>query len=88
MKIAGIFEPGGLLASSLEDYEERPEQKKMAAAVASAIESGKHLIVEAGTGTGKTLAYLVPAVLSGNRRLYPPAREICRSRFFSRIFRF
>jgi len=67
MKIAGIFEPGGLLASSLEDYEERPEQKKMAAAVASAIESGKHLIVEAGTGTGKTLAYLVPAVLSGKQ---------------------
>ncbi len=67
MKIAGIFEPGGLLASSLEDYEDRPEQKKMAAAVAGAIEAGRNIIVEAGTGTGKTLAYLVPAILSGRQ---------------------
>jgi ATP-dependent DNA helicase DinG len=47
--------------------EERPGQVQMAEAVARAIESERHLVVQAGTGTGKSLAYLVPAVLSGRR---------------------
>ncbi len=47
--------------------ETREGQRAMAAAVADAIESGRHLLVQAGTGTGKSLAYLVPAVLSGKR---------------------
>lgn len=45
--------------------EDRPGQAEMAAAVAAAIETGRHLVVQAGTGTGKSLAYLVPALLSG-----------------------
>jgi ATP-dependent DNA helicase DinG len=45
--------------------EERPAQRRMAEAVAAAIESDRHLLVQAGTGTGKSLAYLVPAILSG-----------------------
>lgn len=49
------------------NYEFRPGQLEMAEAVESAIAEGRHLIVEAGTGTGKTLAYLVPAILSGKR---------------------
>src|SRR5947207_15992991 len=47
--------------------EVRPGQMHMAEAVAAAVEAGRHLVVRAGTGTGKSLAYLVPAILSGRR---------------------
>src|ERR1041384_1048601 len=57
-----IFGPNGLIAQAHPEYEHRTGQIKMARAVARAFEQRKHLIVEAGTGTGKTLAYLVPAV--------------------------
>ncbi|MDQ3666979.1 MAG: DEAD/DEAH box helicase [Acidobacteriota bacterium] len=57
-----IFGPDGLIAKAHAEYEYRPGQVQMAAAVMRAFEDRHHLIVEAGTGTGKTLAYLVPAV--------------------------
>ena len=57
-----IFGPDGLIAHAHPDYEHRPGQIQMATAVMRAFEDKHHLIVEAGTGTGKTLAYLVPAV--------------------------
>jgi ATP-dependent DNA helicase DinG len=57
-----IFGPDGLIASAHPGYEYRPGQIQMAEAVAHAFEEKRHLIVEAGTGTGKTLAYLVPAI--------------------------
>src|SRR5215210_5231625 len=57
-----IFGPSGLIANAHPEYEHRPGQIEMARAVMRAFEDRKHLIVEAGTGTGKTLAYLVPAV--------------------------
>ena len=57
-----IFGPGGLIARAHPEYEYRPGQIQMADAVMHAFENNQHLIVEAGTGTGKTLAYLVPAV--------------------------
>ena len=57
-----IFGKGGLIAKYHKDYEYRHGQIKMAEAVLKAFEEKKHLIVEAGTGTGKTLAYLVPAI--------------------------
>src|SRR6266404_8297291 len=57
-----IFGPDGLIANAHPDYEYRPGQIQMAQAVMRAFEDRHHLIVEAGTGTGKTLAYLVPAV--------------------------
>lgn len=57
-----IFGKGGLIAKYHKDYEYRTGQIKMAEAVLRAFEDKKHLIVEAGTGTGKTLAYLVPAI--------------------------
>ncbi len=62
-----IFGAHGLLAQKLENYEYRPEQAQMAQAASQAFSRERFLIVEAGTGTGKTLAYLVPAVLSGQR---------------------
>jgi ATP-dependent DNA helicase DinG len=57
-----IFGPDGLIAKAHPEYEHRPGQIQMAEAVVRAFEQRQHLIVEAGTGTGKTLAYLVPAI--------------------------
>ncbi len=62
-----IFGEGGSLEISLEGFESRPEQGEMARAVSDAIENGEHLIVEAGTGVGKSLAYLIPSVLHAVR---------------------
>ncbi|MBK7394017.1 MAG: ATP-dependent DNA helicase [Chloracidobacterium sp.] len=57
-----VFGPGGLVSQHHENYEYRSGQIKMAEAISRAFEEKKHLIVEAGTGTGKTLAYLIPAI--------------------------
>jgi ATP-dependent DNA helicase DinG len=62
-----IFGPRGWLARNHPRYEYRPAQLQMAEAVEAALENRRHLIVEAGTGTGKTLAYLVPMLRSGRR---------------------
>jgi ATP-dependent DNA helicase DinG len=67
-----VFGPEGLIAQAHPEYEYRPGQVDMARAVMRAFEEKRHLIVEAGTGTGKTLAYLVPAVaaaLAGRGRV-------------------
>lgn len=61
-EVGQIFAPDGLLAAA-SNYEYRPEQQQMAAEVARTLETGRHLVVEAGTGVGKSLAYLIPAVL-------------------------
>lgn len=63
-----IFGPGGLIARAHPEYEYRPGQIEMAEAVLRAFEEKRHLIVEAGTGTGKTLAYLVPAIAAATGR--------------------
>lgn len=60
--IERVFGEGGLISKSHENYEYRSGQIKMAEAISKAFEEKKHLIVEAGTGTGKTLAYLIPAI--------------------------
>jgi ATP-dependent DNA helicase DinG len=62
-----FFAPGGVLARSHPAYEFRRGQLQMAQAVEQALEEKRHLIVEAGTGTGKTLAYLLPVIRSGKR---------------------
>lgn len=62
-----IFGPSGWLARHHPRFEYRPGQLEMAEAIESAVENGQHLIVEAGTGTGKTLAYLTPLIRSGER---------------------
>ena len=62
-----LLAPGGGLARAIPHYEDRAEQRAMSSAVAQALASERALIVEAGTGTGKTLAYLIPALLSGKR---------------------
>ena len=62
-----FFAPGGLLSKTHPAYEFRRGQLQMAQAVEEALEEKRHLIVEAGTGTGKTLAYLLPVIRSGKR---------------------
>ncbi|MDP2994823.1 MAG: helicase C-terminal domain-containing protein [Anaerolineales bacterium] len=60
---ASVLEHGGPFSRFFESYEYRPEQVEMLRAVANALSNGHHLMVEAGTGVGKSLAYLVPAAL-------------------------
>src|SRR5579864_7470995 len=57
-----ILGPGGLIAAKMPDFESRPQQVEMARAVADDIAERRHLMVEAGTGVGKSFAYLVPAI--------------------------
>ncbi len=64
---ARVFGEGGLLSRAYPNFELRPEQARMSQAVAEAIDGRHHLLMEAPTGTGKTLAYLVPAVESGRK---------------------
>ena len=61
---AEILGPDGRIAKRLTDYEVRPQQLEMAASVAAALSGRRHLMVEAGTGVGKSFAYLVPAILA------------------------
>lgn len=65
-QIAGLIGPESSCPERIEGFEERPQQLKMALAVAEAFNSDGRLLVEAGTGTGKSLAYLLPAALFSN----------------------
>ena len=62
-EMATYLAPGGLFSRTFPGFEHRPQQVEMMRAVASAINGGEHLIVEGGTGVGKSLAYLLPAIL-------------------------
>ena len=63
------------VTAALPAAEDRPGQRQMAEQVSTAIELGRHLVVQAGTGTGKTLAYLVPAIVSGKRTVVATATK-------------
>jgi len=65
--IGKVFGPGGLVSQFHENYEYREGQIKMAEAISKAFDEKKHAVVEAGTGTGKTLAYLIPAIAESLR---------------------
>src|SRR5690242_958107 len=73
---------GGLLSEALPGYEERPAQIEMARRVAKAIEAGEHLVAEASTGTGKSLAYLLPIVRSGKVALVSTANKALQEQLF------
>lgn len=66
--ILQLLEPGGAVAESFRRYEHRPEQAEMLRLVGAAVADGRHLLMEAGTGTGKSLAYLLPAVFWARAR--------------------
>lgn len=67
MTITDILGPNGVIASQLDHYEPRPQQLEMSQAVADAIADRSHLMVEAGTGVGKSFSYLIPAILAATK---------------------
>ena len=83
-KIADVLGPQGLLANSLSGFAFRQQQLDMAEQVMDAIEAGDSLIAEAGTGTGKTFAYLVPALLSGRKVLISTGTRNLQDQLFLR----
>src|SRR5580658_4806477 len=79
-----IFTAGGPLERALPDFRVRREQLRMAQRVAAALAAREPLIVEAGTGTGKTFAYLVPALLSGARVLISTGTRALQDQLFAK----
>ncbi len=79
-----FFAPGGVLARSPLPYEYRPGQLEMAKAVERALAERRHLIVEAGTGTGKTLAYLLPALRTGQRIIVSTGTKALQDQLYFR----
>jgi ATP-dependent DNA helicase DinG len=73
---------GGVLSRALPGYEERPAQIAMARNVAAALETGEHAAIEAGTGTGKSLAYLLPIIRSGKVALISTANKALQEQLF------
>lgn len=82
--VAQAFAPGGLLAQAEPGYAEREVQQVFAQAVAESIETRSALVAEAGTGVGKTFAYLVPLLLSGRRALVSTATKSLQDQLFLR----
>ena len=82
--IADIFSEDGPLAKSEPDYSPRTEQVEMAEAIAAALERGESIVCEAGAGTGKTLAYLVPVLLSGRKALISTGTRHLQDQIFSK----
>jgi ATP-dependent DNA helicase DinG len=79
-----FFGPGGRLAASLPGFEPRAEQAALAQEVADALERGQHLLAEAGTGIGKSLAYLVPALESGQRVVVATATKALQEQLLTK----
>jgi ATP-dependent DNA helicase DinG len=82
--VRDAFAQGGVLSRAAEQFRERDGQTQMALAVARTIEDGGVLVVEAGTGVGKTFSYLVPALLSGERVLLSTATKTLQDQLFGR----
>lgn len=82
--LADIFGPNGALAGRLPGYSYREAQEQMAALVAAALESGRHVVVEAGTGIGKTFAYLLPVLLAERRAVISTGTRTLQDQVFGR----
>ncbi|HEU4383255.1 MAG TPA: ATP-dependent DNA helicase [Anaeromyxobacteraceae bacterium] len=82
--LAAVLGRRGPLSRALPGFEERPDQLAMAEAVAEALRDRRYLVAEAGTGTGKTLAYLVPAALSGRRIVISTATKTLQEQLWQR----
>src|SRR5258708_29573412 len=79
-----VFAPEGPLAAAIPGYRRRSGQMEMSEAIAATIESTGHLVAEAGTGTGKTFAYLLPALLSGGKVIVSTGTKTLQDQLFSR----
>ncbi len=84
LTIREVFEKGGILAEQIEGYSARTQQLEMALAIADAIENNTQLVAEAGTGTGKTFAYLVPALLTGGKVIISTGTKNLQDQLYSR----
>jgi ATP-dependent DNA helicase DinG len=84
LTMAQIFGPGGMLEKCHPGYEYRRSQLEMAELVDAAFREKRHALVEAGTGTGKTLAYLIPAIRSGRRVVVSTATKSLQEQLFSK----
>jgi ATP-dependent DNA helicase DinG len=82
--VRDAFAPEGVLSRAADHFHPRADQTEMAMAVARTIEEGGALVVEAGTGVGKTFSYLVPALLSGERVLLSTATKTLQDQLFGR----
>ncbi len=82
--LKNFFASNSQLAESIAGYSERPQQLEMALAIESAIKHNKQLVAEAGTGTGKTFAYLVPALLSGGKVIISTGTKTLQDQLFNR----
>ena len=82
--IRAVFAAGGVLSQAAPQYLPRPGQLAMAEAIGQTIEDGGTLVVEAGTGVGKTYAYLVPVLLSGERALLSTATKALQDQLYGR----
>ncbi|MEO6625558.1 MAG: ATP-dependent DNA helicase [Burkholderiaceae bacterium] len=83
-QVAQAFAPGSALSRSVEAFQPRAGQTEMAMAIAETIDGGGLLVVEAGTGVGKTYSYLVPALLSGARVLISTATKTLQDQLYAR----
>jgi len=83
-QVRAAFADAGTLSQMVDEFRPRQGQSDMAAAIASTLESGGVLVVEAGTGIGKTFSYLVPVLLSGQRTLVSTATKTLQDQLFSR----
>lgn len=83
-RVESAFAEQGALSQAIAGFRARDPQKQMALAVTSAIEQGSALVVEAGTGTGKTFAYLVPALLSGKKVILSTGTKNLQEQLFFR----
>ena len=81
-----FFSPNGPLNDCLENYQVRAEQVEMAKSISDSIDDKASLVVEAGTGVGKTFAYLYPALLKGGRVVISTATKNLQDNFFLTIF--
>ena len=84
MDLRDVLGPDGLLARTLDGFSHRSQQLEMAQAIAAAMAQGGSLIAEAGTGTGKTFAYLVPALLSGQKVIISTGTRNLQDQLFLR----
>ncbi|NAS62265.1 ATP-dependent helicase, partial [Pseudomonas syringae pv. actinidiae] len=78
------FATDGVLAQAIRGFQPREPQRQMAAAVLEAIDAKKPLVVEAGTGTGKTYAYLAPALRSGKKVIVSTGSRALQDQLYSR----
>src|SRR6202142_1401161 len=84
ISVDDIFGPGGLLEKRHPGYEFRPSQLEMARIIEKSFEKHQHVVIEAGTGTGKTLAYLIPAIRSGRRVVISTATKSLQEQLFQK----